>query len=179
MSNHVITMYDYHVWANQTLINRLKEVPRELYTQEMKSVFPTIAKTLVHVYLVDSTWIEIMKGAEMKDAMAANLSQMEQLEAKTLEELEVFFHEVAQKYRGFISAHDDLDQTIVLDNPYTRVRETSYTEILMNIITHATYHRGNISAMLRQADYASTMTDYALYWYEKNKDLATAENRCE
>ncbi|WP_301171819.1 DinB family protein [Brevibacillus nitrificans] len=165
MSNHVITMYDYHVWANQTLINRLKEVPRELYTQEMKSVFPTIAKTLVHIYLVDSTWIEIMKGAEMKDAMAANLSLMEQLEAKTLEELEVFFHEVAQKYRGFISAHDDLDQTIVLDNPYTRVRETSYTEILMNIITHGAYHRGNISAMLRQADYASTMTDYALYWY--------------
>ncbi|MDR7314664.1 DinB family protein [Brevibacillus nitrificans] len=167
MSKPVIAMYDYHVWANQTLINRLKEVPRELYTQEMKSVFPTIATTLAHIHLVDIVWLEILKGMDMKESMTASFPLMEQLDAKSLEEMETSYQEVAEKYRAFIRTLDDLDHTIVLDNPYTTVRDTSYAEILLQIVTHANYHRGNISAMLRQAGYASTMTDYALYWYAK------------
>lgn len=52
-----------------------------------------------------------------------------------------------------------------LDNPYAGIRDTSYAEIILQIVNHGTYHRGNITAMLRQMGHASTMTEYALYWY--------------
>ncbi|MGA3513472.1 DinB family protein, partial [Lactiplantibacillus plantarum] len=32
------------------------------------------------------------------------------------------------------------------------------------------YHRGNISAMLRQIGHASVMTEFALFWYAKQDE---------
>ncbi|MEH7531611.1 DinB family protein, partial [Priestia megaterium] len=33
---------------------------------------------------------------------------------------------------------------------------------------HGTYHRGNITAMLRQLGHPGVMTDYVLYLYERD-----------
>ncbi|MED4584923.1 DinB family protein [Brevibacillus choshinensis] len=167
MANHPETMYDFHVWANQTMINHLKQLPRELYTQEIQSVFPTISKALAHIYLVDFTWLSILSGTSMNEAMTATHSRTAEVEAMSLEELEALYHEVSLGYQAFIREQPDLEQTIVLDNPYAGVRDTSYAEILLQIVNHGTYHRGNITAMLRQMGHASTMTEYALYWYAK------------
>ncbi|QRG69029.1 DinB family protein [Brevibacillus choshinensis] len=167
MANYPVTMYDFHVWANQTMINRLKELPREVYTQEITSVFPTVSKALAHIYLVDSAWLSILSGVEMRDALSATFERTAQAEALGLEELEALYQEVSSGIQAFIREHADLEQTIVLDNPYTSVRDTSYGEILLQIVNHGTYHRGNITAMLRQMGHASTMTEYALYWYAK------------
>ena len=133
----------------------------------MQSVFPPISKTLAHIYLVDCTWLAILSGASMAEAMAAVRSRTEQVEAASLEDLEVWYGETAERCRTFIRDHEDLEQTIELDNPYAGVRDTSYGEIILQIVNHGTYHRGNITAMLRQMGHASTMTEYALYWYAK------------
>ncbi|MEY9093753.1 DinB family protein [Paenibacillus sp. RC84] len=90
MSKHqAIEMYRFHNWANETIFNRLKELPESVY----------------------------------------------------------------------------LDQWFMLDNPYTRKRDTSYAEVLFQVANHGTYHRGNLSAMLRQIGQSSVMIEYALYWY--------------
>lgn len=167
MTNYPGTMYDFHVWANQTMINRLKELPRELYTQEIQSVFPTVAKALSHIYIVDCTWLNILNGASMNDALAATRAREDQVEALSLEELETLYQELSEGYRSFLREHPGLEQTLVLDNPYTEIRDTSYGEIILQVVNHGTYHRGNITAMLRQMGHPSTMTDYALYWYAK------------
>ncbi|WP_328006966.1 DinB family protein [Heyndrickxia acidicola] len=49
-----LKMYDYHVWANQTLFNRLKELSNDVYHLEIQSVFPTISKVVSHMYIVDN-----------------------------------------------------------------------------------------------------------------------------
>jgi uncharacterized damage-inducible protein DinB len=64
-----------------------------------------------------------------------------------------------------LSSQEDLEKRIELDNPYAGLRETSLAEIVLHVVNHGTYHRGNISAMLHQQGDASVMTDYAFYWY--------------
>ncbi|MDF2647517.1 MAG: dinB [Paenibacillus sp.] len=58
-----------------------------------------------------------------------------------------------------------MEKRIMLDNPYTRLRDTSLSEMVLQVVNHGTYHRGNITAMLRQMGHASVMTEYALFWY--------------
>nr|WP_268808308.1 DinB family protein [Paenibacillus tyrfis] len=72
----------------------------------------------------------------------------------------------SERYRAFFRQQADLEKAIVLDNPYAGIRETRLSEIVMQVVNHGTYHRGNISAMLRQMGYASVMTEYALFWYQ-------------
>ncbi|EGL18030.1 hypothetical protein HMPREF9413_4314 [Paenibacillus sp. HGF7] len=75
------------------------------------------------------------------------------------------FQAVKRASRIGIPAGNDLDERFMLDNPYTRKRDTSYAEVLFQVANHGTYHRGNLSAMLRQIGQSSVMTEYALYWY--------------
>jgi len=163
MSN-AMTMYNYHAWANQTLFNHLKALPRELYHQEVQSVFSSVAKAMAHIYIVDLGWMEILEGRSMSDALVFARSFLQDTEAKSIEELESLYGELAQRGKALLGRLDP-EQVIVLDNPYAGVRDTSFAEMVMQIATHGAYHRGHVGAILRQLGHSSTMTDYALYWY--------------
>jgi len=167
MTHHAIEMFEFHVWANRTMIQRLKEIPHDVYTKEVQSSFSSISKAMPHIYIADYNWLGILQGKDMKDSGTEARAMTEQIEAMTLEELEAAFETLTERYRAFLNACEDLNQTFVLDNPYTRVKDVSYGEVIMQVVNHGTYHRGNISTMLRDQGLPSVMTEYALYWYEK------------
>lgn len=165
MTHPATEMYNFHVWANQTMLEHLKKLPPGIYDQEITSVFSSIAIVMPHIYLTDSCWYEIMTGTSMREAVATVNQRKEETAKKSIEELQDLFADSAERYRSFFAQHENMDATIVVDNPYAGVRETSYAEIVLQVVNHATYHRGNITAMLRQLGHPSTMTEYALYWY--------------
>ncbi|MFC5650707.1 DinB family protein [Paenibacillus solisilvae] len=167
MAHPAIEMYNYHVWANRTMLDRLKELPRDIYEKEIPSVFPSISKVMPHIYITDCCWFDILSGKSMNEAMAASRQLQELAETSSIEELQSLFHESSEKYQAFFSRQESMDKTIVLDNPYAGIRDTSYSEIVLQVVNHGTYHRGNITAMIRQQGLASTMTEYGLYWYSK------------
>ncbi|MDR6224019.1 DinB family protein [Desmospora profundinema] len=175
MSNP-ITMYDYHVWANQTLFNRLKELPGEVYVQEVQSIFPSISKVMSHIYIVDHGWLSVLSGESMKEAMKYAVQLQEEAECKSIEELEAMYIDLSRQFKAFISKQADLEKIIVLDNPYAGIRNTRLSEIIMHVANHGTYHRGNISAILRQIGHASTMTDYMVFLYQEDSKSAAEEN---
>ncbi|MEF3306150.1 DinB family protein [Paenibacillus sp. GYB003] len=167
MTHYAIEMYDFHEWANRTMFGRLKELPRDVYVRHIRSVFPSVAKTMAHIYIADHGWLDTMAGTSMSEALEIARELQEQIEAKSLEELEEAYAELAGRYRSFLDGQPDLDRTITLDNPYAGLRETRLSEMVLQVVNHDTYHRGNVTAMLRQMGHASTMTEYALYWYAK------------
>ncbi|MCR8635187.1 DinB family protein [Paenibacillus radicis (ex Xue et al. 2023)] len=167
MAHASIEMYNFNVWANKTMLDRLKEIPQDIYNKEIQSVFPSISKAMPHIYITDICWLNILLGKSMSDALVYANQLKENTEAKSLEELEMLFLESSEQFKAIFNQQDNMEKTIVVDNPYAGIRETSYSEIVLQIVNHATYHRGNITAMLRQLGYASTMTEYALYWYSR------------
>ncbi|KHF32949.1 DinB family protein [Paenibacillus sp. P1XP2] len=91
----------------------------------------------------------------------------EELENGSLPELETKFKRLSEACSRFLRAQEDLEKRVMLNNPYAGSRETSLAEIVMQIVTHGTYHKGNISTMLRQTGNSSVMTDYIYYLYAK------------
>lgn len=165
MTHPALEMYDYHVWANQTMLNRLKELPQDVYNKEIQSVFPTISKAIAHIYLVDACWLDIFSGKSMKDAMADSAPLTADVESKSMEEMEKLYVQVSERFKTLLNQQENMEKRIMLDNPYTRPRDTSLSEMVLQVVNHGTYHRGNITAMLRQMGHASVMTEYALFWY--------------
>lgn len=76
------------------------------------------------------------------------------------------FAQLSEQYKEWLHHQSDLEQTILLDNPFAGIRQTRLSEIVLQVVNHGTYHRGNISNMLRQLGHASTMNDYSLFWYQ-------------
>lgn len=164
MTKLALKMYDYHVWANQTLFNRIKELSNDVYHQEIQSVFPTISKVVSHMYIVDQLWFHIISGKNMPEALEIDKQSGE---GKDIEEMDRLFYDLSQKYKEVLNKQDDFGKIVVLDIPWEGKRETSLSEMVMHIVTHATYHRGNITSMLRQMGYPSVTTDLTRYWYSE------------
>lgn len=166
MNNIAENMLSYHHWANQTILNRLRELPSALLYQETASSYPTLAATLTHLYAVDQMWYLIVQGTDMPEALEQSRPLMEQGNDWSLEEFDERLSQQAQQYDTWIK-QTDLKRTIQLNNPYVGVRQTSLEEIVLHLVNHGTYHRGNIATMLRQLGHSSVMNDYILFWYQQ------------
>ncbi|MEK3889899.1 DinB family protein [Bacillus sp. FSL K6-3431] len=166
MIHPTIKMYDYHVWANGVIIDRLKELPEDIYHRDIQSGFSSVSKVLSHIYLVDSGWFDIVVGKSMNKAFESAEQKREEMEAKSVKEMEVSFSELSGRYKELLTSGMDTEKMIIVNNPYAGLLETSFSESILHIVTHGSYHRGNIATMLRQMGQTSVMQDYGLYLYK-------------
>ena len=167
MTHPALKMYNYHVWANGIIIDRLKELPKEVYYKEIQSGFSSVSKVLSHIYLTDYAWFDIISGKSMNDAMAVTNQLREQVETKSIEEMKKIFQDLSERNQALLNSQVDIEKLIVVDNPYAGLLETSISESVLHVVTHGSYHRGNIAAMLRQMGHTSVMQDFGLYLYSK------------
>lgn len=169
MSQTANQLYDYHVWANQRLLRHLKELPCEIYTKEVQSVFPSISQVIAHLYVVDNIWLGAMSGDIFEKLMALAERLSKEAKEKTLEEMETMFHQLSERYKAFLHGKSDLDQPMVISHPRLGQLKTSISQIVQHVVNHGTYHRGNITAMLRQLGSKGVSTDFIFYLYEQER----------
>src|SRR6478752_7452301 len=139
MSHYSLKLYDYHVWANQKIFDRLKELSKGIYEEEIQSVFPSISKVMAHIYVSDNIWLDFISG-EKFDEVYASADQLK----------------------------EDMETALVLETSFAGRLETRLSDLVQHVVNHGTYHRGNITAMLRQLGHPGVMTDYVLYLYERD-----------
>lgn len=166
MTNHPANMYHYHVWANQTIMGRIKELPKAVLNAEVNSSFPTIAHALSHIYAIDKTWYQVLTGMGMPEALQVCGPDYAKV-YDSVTEYEELYAKLSKQFERWLGSGADVEQVIMLDNPFAGPRETRLSEIVLQVVNHGTYHRGNISTMLRQQGHASVMNDYSLYWYQQ------------
>lgn len=117
MSHFALQFYDFNVWANKQIFNRLKELPRDVYHQEVQSVFSSISSVMAHVYLSDLGWVEVFSGKSMKHALMLAEQLKEQTESKELEEMEDMFFELSEQYKSLLSQKENIDKPLIIENP--------------------------------------------------------------
>ncbi|AMM92650.1 damage-inducible protein DinB [Peribacillus simplex] len=163
----VLNMYNYHVWANGVIIDRLTELPQHIYHKDIQSGFSSVSKVLSHIYLTDYTWFDIISGNSMDEAMKSFNLLREVVEKKSIEEMKKTFIDLSERNKALLESVEDMEKVIVVDNPYAGLLETSISESVFHVVTHGSYHRGNIATMLRQMGHTSVMQDFGLYLYSK------------
>lgn len=75
----------------------------------------------------------------------------------------------AEEYRVFLNGAIDVQAEMQFPHPTFGVLKGSINELIQHIVNHGTYHRGNISSMLRQLGHAGASSDFVFYLYEVNK----------
>lgn len=160
-------IFDYHIWANEKPFQHLNELPAEVLTTEIQSVFPTIKAVITHMIIVDKGWLIAMKGEDFENVKESREDVIKQMAGMNLEELQVLYADVTEEYRAFIDQIDDLAADFALHHPRFPTLPTTRSELVQHVVNHGTYHRGNITAMLRQLGYKGPSTDYIYYLYEK------------
>ena len=166
MKEPSLQQYNYHQWANKRFFEHLQSLPDVVYNQEIQSIFSSISEVIIHIYRVDAMWLSVMSGDPFKETMAKIKQIKERSTNKGLDQMQTLYTELADKYRHFIDGVDDLNAVITVEHPQYGALETSISQLVQHVVNHGTYHRGNITAMLRQQGYAGVPTDYVHYLYE-------------
>jgi uncharacterized damage-inducible protein DinB len=152
----VSRQYAYHKWATLKVIQHVGQLPEELYTQKIKSVFPSIYETFKHMFEVDEIWFSRLKGMEI-----ANRQFLKR------EDLLVQYENILTNFEDFLKGEEDFGRIIQYRNSEGELYKNTVCELVQHVVNHGTYHRGNLSAMLRQLNSQTVATDYVCFLREK------------
>lgn len=165
-AHHVFRLYDYHIWANERVFRRIRELPEDVAERRIPSIFPSVAEVLAHLYVVDNIWLRAMQGDGFELVMASAEQWRQEARGRSVADLESLFYETEKRYRAFFGTLSDPDAVLLSPHPRFGTLRTTYADVVRHVVNHGTYHRGNIAAMLRQMGYVGTPTDYMFYLLE-------------
>ncbi|MBD1380480.1 DinB family protein [Metabacillus arenae] len=170
MENKTIELFDYNVWGNNRTFNRIKELPESIYTQDVKSVFQSISEVIEHIYLTDLVWYYTMSGKSFDETVSLLGKRKEELVNERLADMEIEYLELSKRYQELFDSREDLEALFTIAHPNFGSTETSIAELVQHVVNHGTYHRGNITAMLRQLGHAGPSTDFIYFLFEKKSN---------
>lgn len=147
----------YNLWVNQQFVNWLSTKSDELLNKEVASSYPSIIKTLNHIWETEQYWYSVI----------AQTVQADKKESIDLDKNVVFegLLNTSAKLEALISSlsEEQLYKTIKIENPWFQC-ELPLSEYLLQVVNHGTYHRGQIVTMGRNIGITdASNTDYNFY----------------
>lgn len=150
---------DYSRWATLKTLGACEPLGREELNRNLYTSFGSLLGTLVHAYQVDSVWLSRLRGNPVATLPPA---------AKDLTELRSAWIPVLDALHDFAAGLTA--DAIVADLSYRSVLGGDFTlpvwQALLHIVNHGTYHRGQVTTMLRQLGHEAVATDMSYYFIE-------------
>ena len=138
-------LLDYHYWARDRLLDAVEPLTPDQFTRDIVSSFRSVRDTLVHIYAAEAAWFSRWQGQSPAGLLPpdtfANLAALRQGWTE---------HEV--KMRAFLESLGDtgigrvMEYKSIAGQPAASV----FWHMLQHVVNHASYHRGQVTTMLRQ-----------------------------
>lgn len=157
--SELLDLLEYHRWATEKVLQAVSTISAEKYTRDVGSSFPSIRDTLIHIYGADRAWLGRIQGQTPERSNPADYPSVASLREVWLETLSTF-PSVVQSLNP--------EQRI----NYKAFDGTAYTnklsDILRHVVGHGSYHRGQVTTMLRQLGEKGVATDMIAYYRLKH-----------
>ena len=157
------TLVDYHYWARDRLLQAVEPLTTEQYTRELGNSFSSIRDTLVHLYGAESVWYGRWEG-ESPDGLPT---------ADTFPDLAALrdaWHAQEQRIRALVHrfGEDGVNRVIEYRMFDGRPSAQPFCHMLQHVVNHGSYHRGQVTTMLRQLKAAPPRaTDLIAFYRER------------
>lgn len=170
-------LFDYNYWARDCQLKACGALTEEQFLRPMGSSFSSVRDTLAHLVYVEGIWLERWLGRSPTKADAQAFAQ--RFAAETFPTLVVVrerWQSVEHSLRAYLAGLNEaaLKQPLT----YTNARGERWTyplgETLFHVVNHQTYHRGQITTLLRQLGAAAPGIDYLLKYEAENGLRAVA-----
>jgi uncharacterized damage-inducible protein DinB len=139
------TLLDYHYWARDRMFEALDPLTPEQATRDLSSSFRSIHDTVAHLCAAETAWYARWQGdspsALLTGAAFADLAAVRQAWCE---------HE--PKMRAFVEGlgEQGIDRVFEFKLLTGQDAASPFWQMLQHIVNHASYHRGQVTTMLRQ-----------------------------
>jgi uncharacterized damage-inducible protein DinB len=169
--NEVDELFDYNDWANARLLGACSSLSQANWSQDVGGSYPTLLSVLAHVVGGEWIWLKRWTGE-------SPISVPGWFKDPTPSSLEDALQQVQEERRRFLDTltERDLDREV----PYTLLDGSTgalaLSTLLRHLVSHSTYHRGQLASMLRRLNVAPPATDLLIFALQR-KTNANAEHQ--
>ncbi len=138
------TLIDYHYWARDRVLDAASALTPDQLTRDMGNSFRSVRDTLAHLYGAEWAWCSRWNGVSPTAFPDHPLPDVAALRARWTE-LEANVRAVVDRMGG-----EGLDRTIEYKMLNGDTRSSVFWQMVQHVVNHASYHRGQVTTMLRQ-----------------------------
>ena len=138
-------MIEYHYWARDRMLEALEPLSADQYNRDLGSSFKSIRDTATHLYSAEWAWHERWQGrsptALIPSDAFADLAALRSAWAASERSL-----------RTFVDGLGDagIDRVIEYKLLSGASGASPVWQMVQHVVNHASYHRGQVTTMLRQ-----------------------------
>jgi uncharacterized damage-inducible protein DinB len=139
------TLLDYHYWARDRLLAALEPLPLEQFNRDLGSSFKSIRETVVHTYAAEWAWHSRWHGQSPTVLMTSDAFP-------DVAAIRHAWTDHEKKMRAFLEGLGEDGVTRVIEYKLLSGQPGSSPiwQMLQHVVNHASYHRGQVTTMLRQ-----------------------------
>jgi uncharacterized damage-inducible protein DinB len=141
----VTLLVEYHYWARDRVLDAVAALTPEQLTRDLGSSFPSVRDTLAHTYAAEWAWCSRWNGVSPTALLSPDLfPDVATLRAK--------WAALESDVRGVVGrmATQGLDSVIAFNMLNGEPRTAVFWQMLQHVVNHGSYHRGQVTTMIRQ-----------------------------
>ncbi len=153
----------YTIWANQQMFDCIGNLSGDQINQEIVSSFPSIQKTILHIWDAESIWWQRLKLVEKIERPSEGFTGNFQELVKLVDQQSIQWKEWVDN-----ATEPQLEHVFFYRNTKREEFKQPVYEMLLHLMNHGTYHRGQLVTMLRQLGVEKIpQTDFAFFCRKK------------
>jgi uncharacterized damage-inducible protein DinB len=148
----------YNTWANGRMLEAVARLDAAQFSREVGGSFPSVQATLTHMLWAEWLWLERWQDrSPMEIFEPADFPSVESIEARWLQ--------VQAGQEAFVASltADRLQRVGRYSNRKGETWQYVLWRQLQHAFNHSTYHRGQVTNMLRQLGARPATTDFLVY----------------
>lgn len=155
-------LYAYNRWATARSLQAAEPLTPEQFQRDLGNSFSSVRDTLAHVLNAEWLWLRRWQG----ESPVAGLSA-------------AAYPSVASLRDGFTTVDQDRDAFLARVGDETLLSAFSYRDLqgverrlpmigtVIHVVNHGTYHRGQVTTLLRQLGATPVPTDLSRFYLER------------
>ena len=161
-AEEMLVLYEYNAWANRRSLAAAGKLTAEQFAQPMGSSFPSVRDTLGHIFGAEWIWLERFQGRS--PGSLPDTSQFTDVES-----LGESWGEFEPRLLNFVRGlrQQDLDRIMEYKTLKFGVYSNPLWQSMQHVVNHGTYHRGQVTTLLRQHRAQPILMDLMHFYRER------------
>jgi uncharacterized damage-inducible protein DinB len=138
-------LVDYHYWARDRVLVAIARLTPDQYIRELVSSFRSVRDTVVHMYSAEWIWYQRWQGHSPTALIPGD-------RFPDVESLRHAWLELEHEVRAYAATRDEAGLSAVTEYRLLNGTPgaTPFWQMLQHVVNHGSYHRGQVTTLLRQ-----------------------------
>ena len=155
---NILDQLKFNCWANLRLIDAAGDLNTQQFIKNMTSSFSSIQETFVHILWAEELWLERWQGRSF-------IPKLNPEDYPTIDSIKKKLESIHQDQFRYLKTLNsgEVDHKASYMNFMDEKWEYSLRQMIQHMIFHSTYHRGQLTTLLRQLGLKPPTTDYLIF----------------